>query len=43
MVIDMVMVKMWEDQFRQIPPTNLDALPLEAKIAWRMVTETLRR
>lgn len=43
MVIDLLMVQMWFDQFKKIPPTNLDDLPEEAKIAWALILKSLRR
>ena len=37
MVISLILVQMWADQLRRLPPDSLEGYPAEAVIAWRMV------
>jgi hypothetical protein len=37
MTYDIIMVQMWMDQFRKLPPENVNELPVEARIAWALI------
>ncbi len=39
MTINFVLVIAWMDQFRRIPPEDINSLPIEARIAWRRVNK----
>lgn len=41
--MSIIMVRMWMDQFRQIPPTDVNAYPVEAQIAWKILLSKTRR
>lgn len=38
MTISLVLVQIWIEQFKRLPPDNINEYPIEAKIAWRRLT-----